>query len=304
MKDKFKDGMWEFTSTMGARCLFIHYSADKDCNPETEQGAKWYQKKLAQYGGNPNSPEWRQEMEIDFSARLGERVIPSWDSKYVPKVVCNPPEIQHHWPIHAGFDYGLDNPTAFYAVAFASKRLAYVFDELVVRRTHIYDVVRAIRNKWYFGEIQSIIGDPSIWAKTQHGVRDITSVGRIMEELGVHVDKGRNDVGVDLAFVNMLLGDLWLDLDNPRLLISSNCTHLIRCFRDLRWKKRKSLIDESTEPDAIISKGVDPFDALKYVMMADVWEEPKVESFLPGTIGAHIEEIEKTMYPGERIYGR
>ena len=283
----------------------LHYSADPNKDPDTERGQKWLQAQLRGYPGGMAGAQWQQEMEINFKIRSGKKVFPDWDGKYYPRVTFHPDEvtIEDHWPIYCGFDFGVSNPTVFTAHAFESMDRVYQFDEVVAtgEDAAVSKMAELIRRKPYFNRIRGIVGDPSIWNRNQmSNEAHLTSIGEIYADAGVYIQKGRKDTGVDMTFLTLLRGFLWDDLDNPRWMISKECTNTIRCFRNLRKvvNKTQDSIDNKAHPEKIVDKDVDPFDSCKYILLSVGFEEPDAIEELPGTFDWFVQQVEheKQMY--------
>lgn len=62
-------------TSLGFHVMRLHYSADEDKNPDTEDGRAW----LAQAKQGMSDARWRKEFEIDYGALGGELVFPEFD---------------------------------------------------------------------------------------------------------------------------------------------------------------------------------------------------------------------------------
>jgi len=298
-------GIETYVTESGIRVMRLHYSADPRKDPDTERGQKWLQAQLKGYDGGIAGADWQQEMEINFRIKSGKKVFPDWEVKYQPRVTYDPEavEIEEHWPLYAGFDFGVSNPTVFTVHAFESMERAYQIDEVVAtgEDAAVATFAQRLRRKPYWDRIRGIVGDPSIWNRNQMANEAyLTSIGDMYAEHGVMIQKGRKDVGVDMTFVTLLRGYLWQDLDNPKWLISRECQRTIRCFRNLRKivNKSQDAIDNKANPETIVGKNVDEFDSCKYILLAVGFEDPESIEELPGTFEWHVQQLEseKQMY--------
>lgn len=120
-------GIQKWQLQYGGRVLQVHYTADPYKDP-ARLGKEWYEETIKDYPGGPTGPKWRQEMEIDFSAYLGERIFPQYTDQY-PQVVPDF-EIPEDWPRWRAGDWGNRNATAFLWLTWDPKRdIYYVYRE-------------------------------------------------------------------------------------------------------------------------------------------------------------------------------
>jgi hypothetical protein len=243
-------------------------------------------------------------MEINFKIVGGARIFPTWDDM-LQSIIQEPFEIPENWPIYAGYDYGTHNPCAFGVYTFESMDRCYKIDEIVESGLTVHQQAKLMKEKPYWSRIQSIMGDPSIWRKDQSKDNDLTSIGELFEDEGIHMDKGRNDQGVDMTFVNLLRGLLWADMENPKYKIFSTCKKTIRCYRNLRKQENKTVQarTEKDEPEAVVRRGVDPFDSDKYMFLSRGFDEPGAVEYRPGTWGWWEEQTQQVAQQHARVLG-
>jgi len=266
----------------------LHYSADPEKNPRSPEGALWLDRTSSGWTGGIAGADWQQEYELNFEIEAGLKIFPSFDTTHYPHFTYDPsardsPQIERHWPIWCGMDWGTVNPTVFTVHAMESATRVYQFDEVVCIGKAPSEVVEELRSKWYFEYIRGFVGDPSIWRSIpsdrapQAGVRRMTSVGRMFQQAGVFIQRGANHVGVDADFITLLKDNLWRDKDSPVWKISRKCTWTISELRKIQWLENETEAsrDKNDEPERIRSKGVDAFDANKYFCMSVNFESPK-----------------------------
>jgi len=294
-------GIEEYKTTAGAPVMSIHYSADPDKNTETEQGRKWYKHFSTAWPGGPTGPKWRQEMEIDFGAMTGQRVFADFDELSV-NVIIDPPDVDDNIPLYASYDYGIHFPCSWGIYAVFSLDDIVKIDEIVESHTPAAEQARLLKRKPYFPLLRGIIGDPSIWNRSQHKGSELVSIGDLLAEEGVHVDRGRNEPGVDLAFINLLKGNLWNNKERPKYRISSRCKQTIRCYRRLAWRDPSPNTQVELR-EGIIRRYVDPFDSDKYFLLSQGLDEPGVIDYRPGTWGWHEEQLNEAARAHGRVLG-
>lgn len=279
----------------------LHYSADPEKDPDVPVGFSWLQRTVQGFPGGMTGSKWQQEYEINFHATATQRIFPNWEELYA-KIVCPRFDVPEHWPLYAGFDYGTSNPFAFIVVAFKSASEAFVIDEISEKNWSVAQQSWAMKTKPYFNRIVSIIGDRAIWSKTQNvqGEARLKSIGEMFQDEGIYIERGRNETGVDNAFIELLKGFLWYDgrgllLEEPRLILFEDCRNLLRNLRKLRRLEFKSMAArmERDLPEQIVSKDVDCFDALKYLMLSRGYDEPSRTGIIPGTVGWYRHKIKQ-----------
>ena len=289
-------GMEQYTTETGIRVLRLHYSADPDKDPDTEKGMRWFQNQIKGYPGGQAGAKWQQEMEINFSIFSGNKVYPDWIERQA-KIAVDPFNVPEEWPIYCGYDYGTANPFALTAIAFKSNDECYQIDEIVEPNLSVPQQAALIRKRPYWERVRGIVGDPSIWRKTQSSKDEerLKSIGEMFEDEGIYMEKGRNEPGVDMSFVALLDGYLWDKREAPKFRIFSHCKKTLRCFRNLRKKQHTTAhaIANMDNPEAIVQKNIDEFDALKYIMLSRGFETPESVVCMPGTWGWWAEQIEK-----------
>jgi hypothetical protein len=102
----------------GLTVMSLHYSAIPERDPETLEGAKWFDRNYSAYS---SKPRWKKEQEMDPYATGGEAVFGSIlgnEELYQVVVISDPnwypgpPYMAANPDVVAGFDHGITNATA------------------------------------------------------------------------------------------------------------------------------------------------------------------------------------------------
>lgn len=281
----------------------LHYSADPAKDPDTEKGLRWFTSQVRGYPGGQAGAKWQQEMEINFQIYSGQKVYPDWQERQ-QKVAVEPFDIPEEWPVYAGYDYGTSNPMAFTPIAFASNDECYQIDEIVLTDLSVPQQAKLIKKKPYWERVRGIVGDPSIWRRNQSGDEErLKSIGEMFEDEGIYMEKGRNEPGVDMSFVALLNGYLWNTKESPKFRIFDHCTETLKCYRNLRKKQHTTAhaIANMDDPEAIVQKGIDAFDANKYILLSRGFETPESLVSMPGTWGWWADQVEAKSRRGRNV---
>jgi hypothetical protein len=284
-------GIGTYTTRDSVRVVQVHYSADPMKVLDTVEGQKWVRATLAKgYVGGMAGDDWQQEMEMNPNGTSSPRIFPDFVDKMQPAITFDQMDIPDHWPIYAGYDYGTASPFSWVAVAWESESKFYQFDEIYKKGMSVYEQVQLIKARPYFPQIQGIIGDPSIWNRTQNSERNgqpvMRSVGEMFrDDYGIEIERGRNEPGVDIAFKEYLKSQLWRNLDDPMFMIAAQCRATLREFRLLRrevWAT-KGLDDRRNAQETIVQKDNHAWDALKYLLL---WKQGETPDSLPPPVAS------------------
>lgn len=118
----------------GFAVMQIHYTADP-----SKRSDDWVNKMSAPMGGR-NSPDWRRNMELDWSVKKGLPVFgefvneighPSASHVILPKY-----EIPSWWTRRRGLDPGVVNPFAIAFWAKSPEGIHFLYDELYIRNAY------------------------------------------------------------------------------------------------------------------------------------------------------------------------
>lgn len=263
------------------RVARLHYSADPDKNPATEKGKAWFEAETRKYLGGTSDLKWRREMEIDFSAGSGELVFP-WFLDAEAHLCIDPIKLDGgKWNFYAGLDWGTRNPAVMQVVAENTDGVFVNCWELHCERITLREFARKIKECPYYGQIQWIAADPTIYNETvarKDGFTSIASMLNDVNEVGEFtIDKlmaahGRSDETCINRFKNMVLQE------PVRLFFFRTCENMRRELRNLKYPEVRS---GAGVTEKIQDKDNHSWDALKYILLshpsaANVYEEVKI----------------------------
>ncbi len=279
--------------------LRVHYTADAAKDPDTEAGMRWLRAELSGVPGGMASAKWQQEYEINFAAGDGEKVWPAFESRMKPRIACEPFDIPDHWPVHCGFDWGMSCATVLTAHAVESVDRMYQIDEIVMRDTpgdplSVAKFAEIAKRRPWWDQVRGIVGDPNIWNRLPRANESSSiSIGDMFADEGMYIGKGRNEPGVDMAYITMLNTYMWADLERPKFMIFEHCKTTLACYARLRKKPVRVTANNDMAPsEKIISKDVDQFDANKYIHLALGFTEPDELPEQPGTFEWYVKRLE------------
>ena len=110
---------------IGLAAVRLHYSADPEKDPTTEQGQKWVDNMRRFY---PDPNQWNQEFEINFWVAAGTRVYPEFNEIHH----CRDVEHRSRKVIYRAWDFGWITPACVIAQIDERDRLV-ILRELVGR---------------------------------------------------------------------------------------------------------------------------------------------------------------------------
>jgi hypothetical protein len=266
---KLPRGLRSFETPSGMPVLEVHYTADPDKRPDTEQGKAWMERASRPYiNGGTASADWQREMEIDYFASGGSLVFPMASD---PKAKIWHPVMTLRdvrnlgLKLYAGYDYGPRNPSAFIVWGQAPDGKWYAIDEIYEPCVNYVEHCKKIKtNKWSASKlIQKIVCDPQMMAEDQQTLSGKSSMLALFREQGVRMVPGNK--GADLRFVQ-LLRYLWRDPANPQLVICENCWNLKREVQRLKWQPQSGKVARTSNlPEKIMDKNNHGFDASAYL---------------------------------------
>lgn len=269
----------------GNKIVELHYSADSEKDPETEEGRKWFKDSSSLYAGGVNSPLWRREMEIDPKAGAGERVFPDFFEKE-KDIVCDPITPDHTYSLYGGFDWGTRNAVSFHVYAFGLDGTITAVWEYVANRATLPVVAKAVRDCPYYDRLEWIAADPSMWTENQAKKDGFTSIARMFTEdlpPELQLDKLMSAHGRgDMRFKQKL--EVYWQKPPYKVKIGRNCQKLIEELRNLRYPP--AFVDKN-DPEKILDKDNHSWDDFKYAVMSH--PSQKVVEVKPtwGTIDHH-----------------
>jgi hypothetical protein len=298
-------GVDQWTTASGVRVMRCLYPADPEKDPDTEVGLRWLKSYSSGFPGGINGDKWQQEMEANPGAGGGELIWPNFNLKVKPHIIFDVEDLKvpDHWPIYLGMDWGMVNPTVFTVHAVESLERIYQIDELIFTddpstpesRLNIKRICSELKRRYWWEQVQNITGDPSIWRRLPRPDEGTTtSVGEMFGDEGVHIQKGRNEPGVDFTYITMLNSVLWHDLEDPIFMIGSNCKKTLKCYSRIRKKPVRNAFarQDNAVPEKIVDKNVDEFDANKYIHLTMGFDEPESVEETPGTFDWYVKQIE------------
>jgi hypothetical protein len=180
------------------------------------------------------------------------------------KHVIDEIHIPEDWLMVAGMDHGFSNATAWLWAGVNKDGRVVVFDEYYksgeIIRTHAEAVHE--RNKEHGRYPDYYVGDPSI-----RNVDPITGTSVLLEyiDYGIPIVLGNND---QKAGINRVARYLTGVNGVPQLLITRNCTNLIREIARLRWAHwaNKKSRDDKNKKEEQHKKDDHAADALRYLI--------------------------------------
>ena len=264
--------------------LRLHYAADPAKRPGTEAGETWRARAAERYPGGIVSPRWRQEMEIEYRAFSGLKVIPQAEAWLVGPPIVIPSFAADGYRLYASYDHGWTNPAAFHVHGIDGDGGKVTLWELYADRVPVNAIARIMKGEDvvtpprpdaaidpgrvrfpgcpYAGAFSPPIADPSLWAEDQP-MNDgpNKSIAWLFQRHGVVLQKGER--GGDGTVAEWLLGDLWADPRHPLYRITRACPWLIRELHGLRYKQLAAHVATSKNvPEEIVDKDNHAWDGL------------------------------------------
>lgn len=173
-------------------------------------------------------------------------------------------KIPDDWMLVAGMDHGYNNATAWLWAGVNADGRVVIFDEYYksgeIIRVHANEVHRI--NKEHGRYPDYCVGDPSI-----RNIDPVTGTSVLIEyvDYGIPIVLGNND---QKAGINRVARYLTGVNDIPQLLITRNCTNLIREVARLRWAHwaNKKSRDDKNRKEEQHKKDDHAADALRYLI--------------------------------------
>lgn len=248
----------------------LHYSADPDKNPSTPVGKKWIEEEEAKYQEGRNDIKWRQEMEIDFDAGVGELVFP-WFMEREESFLVAPHKLDEGWTLYGGFDWGVRNPTCSLVIAVDKDQNVEVIWESYTVGLTIREVAQRIREFDGYNIVQWISADPTIFNETvarEDGFTSIAAMFMDKEIVGPNtIEKfipahNRSDGDFITLFKNMQLGEV------PKIKFWRGlATESLR--QELRNLKHPKDVHKGNPAEKILDLNNHAWDAFKYAMLSN-----------------------------------
>lgn len=271
------EGLTTRITSSGIPIVRWHYTADPDQRPGTPSGDAWLKQQLIAYPGGLKSPRWLKEMEIDYGAMFGTKLIPEWDQWKRNGCIVIPPFTPTGYRLTASYDHGWRHPACylvhgidydgnkvtlweFYGAEVPVKNLA-----LMMRgETSRLPDGREIPGCPYAEDVGKKLADPSIWAEgSPMQDKAFKSIYKAFKHHGVHFHQAER--GGDTTIADWLMGEMWEDPTTPQYRITENCPHLIREIGLQRFKDLSATVAKNrAQPEELVDKDNDAWDAMKY----------------------------------------
>lgn len=243
-------GIESWENRNGIVVLKVHHTAD----PE-KRSDEWITRESAKYGGQ-KSAFWRSEYDIDFGARRGGLVFPSFS----PDRHCIPPfELPEEWPKYRVIDPGFRNACAcaWFTVDFDGNLVLY--RELYKQGWKVEALASSIKALSARERYEMTMIDPSAFAKTLAGGG--RSVADLFIEAGVPVSPAYRASHKKDQFYPF--NELLIPRENgePAFKVFNNCEAFIAEILAYRWKEARDDGFEPEEPVKVNDHLLDCFEA-------------------------------------------
>lgn len=249
-------GYYETEYRNGWVCLWYHYTS----HPE-KRDPDWAEEMARSYPGGTSGPAWKAEMEIDWGARAGELVYPSWDRQIH---VIDPVALDPTWPRYRAIDPGWHNPTACLWGCLSPEGILYLYREHYRSGWTVPQHAQYIKGCSGREEYEWTVIDPSAFSQTLATQRSVASQ---FTDMGVICVPGDNDVEDGIAEVNE-----WLrpkDNGAPNIQVFRNLRETIREIEGYRFEvqtpEQASRRDPREKP---VKKDDHLMDAMRYLVMS------------------------------------
>jgi phage terminase large subunit-like protein len=198
----------------------------------------------------------------------------------VPNLLHSPAwkTVKERWQFICAMDHGFNNPTAWLWAALSPDGRIIIFDEHYESHQIVdYHANVVVQKNRHLGiEPLYMVGDPSIVASNPITA---TSVQLEYMSAGVPIVLGNNDVKSGINAVAAMF-------EKKELLVTSNCTNLLRELSRYRWStwSSKKLMANRNVKEEPHKKDDHACDALRYLIASrpqfDATVSPEVENFL------------------------
>ncbi|RLA17149.1 MAG: hypothetical protein DRQ56_09590 [Gammaproteobacteria bacterium] len=274
---KWPKGLRSWPTPAGDWVLEVHYTADPAKDPERE-GAAWVAEAVKGYVGGFDSVGWKTEMEIDYEAGGGDPVFPFITSLahpiFIPEITVR--EAIQRFNIYAGYDHGMDSPSAYEVWGVDQLGRLYALWELYEPCMNSGVFVDKLKAGPYWDHVIETRCDPKICARDQMGAVGNKSINEQFAALGLHMLPGRR--GQDVPMALRLTSEYWSEPMAPKAFITAGCPNLQREIMGLKWQKHVSAVVDQRKnaPGKIMDKNNHAFDATCYILDSRpaLWTKP------------------------------
>lgn len=281
-------GLSERLTTGGLPVLRLHYSASEDKRPGTPDGDRWLADASEGYPGGVNSPRWRKEMEIDYTALSGTKLFPLWAQWQLNGHIVVPPFDPIGYKLYGSYDHGWRHPACYLVHGinadglivtlweFWASHVPYLAIAKLIKGESVrvpgcgsscHPEIREFQGNPYAGRELFKVADPSIYAEDKpQDDGTMKSTARLFRQEGVLFTAG--EAGGDTTLAEWLLGHYWKDVLSPLYRMTTACPKLIWELGRQRHKDFSDAVGQTrAQPEELIDKDNDAFDALKYFLM-------------------------------------
>ena len=273
----------------------IHYSADP------EKDAAWVSRRSARYGG-VNTPKWRREMEIDYTAVQGQPVYPMLSDAHVAI------RLTQDMAIYRVIDHGIRHPMVCLWMGLAQNGDRHIFREYyrsgatiqvncgeVVRRT-IENVVETLidpatrqriplsgKDKAPVSQLSlynDALGKSCMLADNSKAGYDavrnalLSTLARKAMSEG-YVDEHSHFAKQYFAKYSLSQAELLEMSRHPTLTFDPSCVRVFREMRNLRFRDLSGDPTEKAKPEEIMDFEDDGPDCARYGVQTKLyWKRP------------------------------
>jgi len=278
-------GISERITKSGLPVLRLHYSADPDKRPGTPVGDAWLAQATQGYPGGTRSPRWMKEMEIDFGALGGTKLIPGWDELKANGRIVIPPITPIGFKLYGSYDHGWRHKATYLVHGinsdgkkftlweFWASHVSYQYIARIIKGETVrvpppgcscHPNVRTFPGNPYAGQEAYKVADRSLWADDEpQNDGTMKSMAKLFAREGVFFQKA--EAGGDTTFAEWLTGFYWRDPLNPLYCITTACPGLIW---EIGQQRHKDVSDKVAlnkhQPEELVDKDNDAWDACKY----------------------------------------
>jgi hypothetical protein len=256
--------------------LRVHYSCHPERVPGTVIGEEWKADAQMRYPGGADSPRWKKEMEIDYGALSGTRLLPHWEQWKANGRIVIEPFRPVGYRLYASYDHGWRNPAAYHVHGvspdgdivtlwefYGNFVPAHQIAQIIKGKSIITEDGRKFPGNPYAGEERFKVADPSIWAEdVPQSDKTNKSTAWIFEKCGVFFQEGER--GGDTTVAEWLLGYFWRDPERPLYRITTACPKLIWELGQQRFKQLSEQVAlNKDQPEELVDKDNHAWDGIK-----------------------------------------
>jgi len=248
-------GMKSWKTPSDVWVLETHYTADPAKDPERD-GAEWLVDAAKGYVGGMESSGWQTEMEINYGAGGGDPVFPFAADKTCPIYTKVIPyvDVIERMRLYAGYDFGMDNPSAFEVWAIDGEGHSWSVWELYEPCLDMIGHTNRMKACPYWKDIEYIVGPWEMMSAKLPGAHGLKTLNEQFSKYGIHMRQGRKGVNGTMAL--RFLSEYWSDPKNPKAHITDATPYLASEVSELRWARHTSSVVDAKKnrPDKIREK--------------------------------------------------